>query len=362
MERKQNNFQGIQMNLFDYFNDTESFTLSDAKTAVYDFYKQEVKEPSIRARIYEGIDKGIFKRISKGVYAVVRTDEKGNENTCLLINGNGRDLSMIKDESIDALITDHPYKLDKQLKGGNRDFASYELFQYNEDDFKEKIRVLKKGAFLIEFLPEESEVNFEYLYKVKKMAISQGFKYFAKVPWKKGDFVANTGRTQKNREDILFFSKGEPRSLKLDAKKNKATALNYGLDITGKDSYQVRDLLEKNGLKIAYMKGTAGMLPTEFDYQPKSKNEKIVEAEKPVDLYEAILSYVTLPDETVLDQFAGSGNLGIAAVKTGRNAVLIEKDCEVFQKMKGNVESILEESAFAMDEYNIDSDEDEMEL
>lgn len=333
--------EGIQMSLFEYFGDAEAFTLEDAQDAVFNHYNKDVKEPSIRARIYEGIDSGLFKRIAKGVYTVTRENEMGVESTCMLINGDGRDLSMIEDNSIDALITDHPYKLDKALKGGNRDFATYELFQYNEKDFNEKLRVLKPGAFLLEFLPEESEVNFEYLYQVKKMAIKAGFQYFAKVPWKKGDFVANTGRTKKNREDIMFFTKGEARALKLNAKKNKATAIQNGLDVKGLDSYGLRNLLEEHGLEVAFMKGTAGMLPTEFDYQPRNKKEKIMEAEKPVELFDAILPYITKPGEKVLDQFAGSGNLGISAVMNGRDAVLIEKDKEMYEKAKANLENAI---------------------
>lgn len=333
--------QSIQMNLFEYFKDNKNFTIAEANEAVLQHYHRDVKIPSIRARIYEGIDKGLFKRVAKGVYTVTKKDEQGRESTCMLINGDGRDLSMIASESIDALITDHPYKIDKALKGGNRDFASYDLFKYEQKDFDEKLRVLKKGAFLLEFLPEESEVNFEYLYQVKKMAIESGFKYFAKVPWKKGDCVANTGRTKKNREDIMFFSKGEPRALKLDTKKNKATAIQNGFDVKGLDSYQLRDLLEEKGLEVAFMKGTSGMLPTEFDYEPRGKAEKVMEAEKPTELFDAILPYITLPGEKVLDQFAGSGNLGIAAVRSGRDAVLIEKDEETFVKMKANVEDNL---------------------
>ena len=54
---------------------------------------------------------------------------------------------------------------------------------------KEKSRVLKDGCFIVEFLPEESEINYEYLYEIKQMAKKSGLKYFAKVPWIKGKFL-----------------------------------------------------------------------------------------------------------------------------------------------------------------------------
>ena len=93
-----------------HFNDVPQFTLSEVANIVKEA-RLNVKNPSIRARIYEGIDKGFFERVGKGVYSVKKTDAKGKTNTCLLINGDGRYLSMLEDNSVDCIITDHPYKL-----------------------------------------------------------------------------------------------------------------------------------------------------------------------------------------------------------------------------------------------------------
>lgn len=331
----------IQMNLFEYFFDKEQFSMKEATDVVKNIRNMQVNNESIRARIYEGVEKGIFTKITRGVYKVTSQIE-GKDNTCLLINGDGRDLSMIKDKSIDGIITDHPYDIQKSLTGGNRKFATFELFKYESKDFKEKQRVLKDGAFLVEFLPEESEVNFDYLYEVKKMAQENGFKYFAKVSWKKGNFVSNTGRKSKNVEDVMIFSNGEPRNLKLDAKKNLEIARNNNLETKGLSSYEVRDMLQEHNLDVAYMKGTAGMLPTAFDYQPKNSKDKIMEAEKPVELIEEIIEYISKPYETLLDQYAGSGNFVIACYNKKRNAVAIEKNKEMFENMKDNIEKNLE--------------------
>jgi site-specific DNA-methyltransferase (adenine-specific) len=47
---------------------------------------------------------------------------------------------------------------------------------------------------------------------------------------------------------------------------------------------------------------------------------------KPVELMKWLVPLVTPKGGTVLDPFAGSGTTGIAAMATGRNAVLIERD------------------------------------
>lgn len=309
--------KGIQATLFDYFQDTEYFTLQEAEEHVLDHQKRDVNVPSIRARIYEGIEKGLFERVGKGLYTVTRTDEQGRENKCLLINGDGRDLSFIPSNSIDALITDHPYQLTSSLKGGNRNFADYDLFQYTEQDFNEKLRVLKPGHFLVEFLPEENGDNYEYLFRVKDLARKAGFEYYARVPWKKGDFVANTGRKSKNTEDVCFFSKGRARDLRPDAKKDKA----------------------EPGIEH-FMSGAAGMLPTVFDVAPTSKKDKIHQAEKPVELLRQILRFVTREDEIALDQFAGSGVLGEAALLEHRDSILIEKDLATYNTLRARIEAL----------------------
>ena len=194
----------------------------------------------------------------------------------------------------------------------------------------------------------------------RQMAKDSGFTYYAKVPWKKGDFVANTGRKSKNTEDVMIFSKGEPRSLKLDAKKNLAIAKENNIDTNGKSSYEIRDELQKQGLSVYYMKGTNGMLPTVFDVQPRSKKEKVMEAEKPVRLLEEIIQYITQPYEVVLDQFAGSGNIAIACLNTERDCIAIEKDVSMFEKMKNNImqqtNTTITELQENIDEPNIEDD------
>ena len=99
--------ESIQMSLFDYFLDDKQFSLKEATSYVKEEKKLDVNNASIRARIYEGIDRGIFKRLARGVYQVVSQIGK-DISKCLLVNGDGRDLSFLKDSSIDGIVTDNP--------------------------------------------------------------------------------------------------------------------------------------------------------------------------------------------------------------------------------------------------------------
>lgn len=227
-----------------------------------------------------------------------------------IIEGDGRLLSMLPGESVDCIITDHPWLDRLSNKGGNRSFADYECFSYELKDFEEKARVLKPGCFLAEFLPAENENNYEQLFQIKQYAKANGLEYYCKVSWKKGTFVSNTGRKAKNTQDIMLFSKGKARNLRLDAKKTKALG------------------------RPCYMSGAAGMLPTMFDVEPVPRSQKIHQSELPVELCEKLLDYITLEGEVILDQFAGSGAIGIAAVRKGRKCIIIEKLPENVKKIQ----------------------------
>lgn len=285
--------------IFTCFKNRGEFTLTDA----YNNNQDKPKE-TVRARIYDNL--GIkFERVTKGIYRTIAGDE-----TCVIIEGDGRDLSMLKDNSIDCILTDHPWLDLKSNKGGTRAFAKYDCFKYTLEDFIEKARVLKDGCFLVEVLPAENENNYEYLYQIKQYAKEAGLLYYSKVTWKKGTFISNTGRKAKNTQDIMIFSKGKARNMRLDKKKT---------DIVGEP---------------CYMSGCNGMLPAMFDVQPVSRKDKIHQSELPVSLCEQILSFVSYEGEVVLDSFAGSGVVGEAALNAKRNCILIEIVKENVEKIK----------------------------
>ena len=137
-----------------------------------------------------------------------------------------------------------------------------------------------------------------------------GLLYYSKVTWKKGNFISNTGRKAKNSQDVMIFSKGKARNMRLDVKKSQ----KLGYD--------------------CFMSGTRKMLPTMFDISPVPKKEKIHQSELPLTLCEQILSYVTYEGETVLDSFAGSGVVGEASLKLKRNCILIEILKENIEKIR----------------------------
>lgn len=60
--------------------------------------------------------------------------------------------------------------------------------------------------------------------------------------------------------------------------------------------------------------------------------------EKPVTLMERLIRIYTLPGDTILDPFMGSGTTGVACVNTGRNFIGIELDEDYFQLANKRIE------------------------
>lgn len=213
-------------------------------------------------------------------------------------------LSEIKDNSIDLLLTDPPYKIisgagSKNLSGMlSRDLknkwkanmskeliATGSLFKHDkikfEDWIDECFRVLKDGthAYMM--------VNDRNLQKLLNVATGAGFKLVNVLFWNKGNVTPNK-YYMKAGEFVVLFRKGKARSINNMGSK---TILDFK-NIIGKKTH-----------------------PTE----------------KPTDLLEHLILNSTNPGELVLDPFIGTGSCAVACKNTGRNFVGSELDEEFFK-------------------------------
>lgn len=63
--------------------------------------------------------------------------------------------------------------------------------------------------------------------------------------------------------------------------------------------------------------------------------------QKPVPLFEYLINTYTVEDQTILDNCCGSGTTAIAAIRTNRNYICIEKDPEYFETAKERIKEEL---------------------
>ncbi len=86
-------------------------------------------------------------------------------------------------------------------------------------------------------------------------------------------------------------------------------------------------------------KAARGKTPTDVWWHtivsPNGKEKTGYPTQKPLGIINRIVKVHSAPGDTVLDFFAGSGTVGEAAFKLGRNSILIDQNSEAIEVMRG---------------------------
>jgi len=286
----------------------------------------------------------------------------------------------IKNNSIDLLLTDPPYNIsedgaqpvwiDKET-GKNKtnihnqkfsksfehnwDEVAHDVFLSQIDDWSKlwfkKIR--KGGAFAI-FI---SDQYVSYLWTAMENA---GFEPKRVWTWKKPAAVPFNRQVNPVSacEYILFGIKpGGKRTFNADCEENSIVERYASADKISSIVYRMikdnigpldLDTIFKEAKKEATKmlksrkKTDTGeiqcVIPNTITYSGGLGKNKIHPTQKPVELLEYFVELLSNTGDTVLDTFAGSGATGIACYNLQRNCVLIERDSEMFQKMKTRID------------------------
>ena len=212
-------------------------------------------------------------------------------------------MKKIKDESIDLIVTDPPYKttskgcignsggmMKKQIvKNGN-------MFENNDIDCSEYApqfyRVLKNGSHCYVM------TNHINLIKMLNIFTNSGFHFTKCLIWdKKNKIMGQYYMSQ--FEYILFFRKGKGKRI------NNC--------------------------------GTSDIISIKNNKQRNEFGENLHDTEKPVELMNILISNSSKKGETVLDPFMGIGSTGIACVKSGRNFIGVEIDKKYFNIARSRI-------------------------
>lgn len=218
----------------------------------------------------------------------------------------GDSLEILKDlkESSDCLITDPPYMLTSGGRGSHPDkmkgifcTESYDncgaLFE-SVPEWSEFMHLLflclKSPAHA--YIMADSKNQFE----MQRTALDAGFKFHNLLYWDKGACTPNRWY-MKNAEYIGFFFKGK--------------------------AFPINDCGSRQGLYVPHTDETAH--PTE----------------KPAQLMRLLMENSTYPGQVIIDPFMGSGSTGVAALRSGRKFIGIEKDPKWFDVSRRRIENAL---------------------
>jgi site-specific DNA-methyltransferase (adenine-specific) len=127
----------------------------------------------------------------------------------------------------------------------------------------------------------------------------------------------STKRWPAKHDNILWYSKDPGK-------------YTFNLDNSDRIPYMAPDL-------VGPEKAARGKTPTDVWWHtivsPTGREKTGYPTQKPLGIIERIVRVHSNPGDTVLDFFAGSGTTGVAAVKNGRNCILIDENREAVEIM-----------------------------
>lgn len=205
-------------------------------------------------------------------------------------------LNNIKDESVDLLVTDPPYKTTVRGNSGNSGGMLQkeinrkgQVFKHNNIDCSdyapEFYRILKDGSHCYVM------TNHINLIHMLNTFIECGFHFIKCLIWNKGNKIM--GQYYMSQfEYILFFRKGK-------------------------------------GVRINNC-GTSDILSVPNVKTKDNDGKNLHDTEKPIDLMKILIANSSKENDLVIDPFMGIGSTGVACKELNRNFIGIEIDEQYF--------------------------------
>ncbi|WHF53197.1 DNA-methyltransferase [Mesomycoplasma ovipneumoniae] len=236
------------------------------------------------------------------------------DKTLKIICGNAiEELKKIESKSINLIVTDPPYNLNKDY-GNNKDNLEFEEYlEFSRQWLTEAKRVLKDDGTIYIFMGMR---YISYIYSILEKELNMHFNSW--ITWFYTQGVGKTKGFSPRHDDILMFTKH----------KSKFT---FNLD-------DIR-IPQKFYRSINNMRGSNPGNVWQFSHMHYcNKNRKKHPTQKPEALYERMILASSNENDTVLDPFVGSGTMLRVCQQTNRRGIGIEINEEYVQMCKERLE------------------------
>ena len=201
-------------------------------------------------------------------------------------------------------------------------FADYVYENLNFEWASKYFKMLKEGGVMIAM----SDYHSDYRYRVY-MEDVLGATFINDAKWKNEWGNYKKDRFNQCFDSIMIYTNVEsgwkfyPERIQVP----KATAKSKGLNRFGKDTKPATAWIDDI------------TLTTVAKERVKKPDGKLIRWQKPLGLYNRIISPFTDENDWIIDAFAGSGSLGKWCRLNGRNYMGIEYDTEVYKLAKNNI-------------------------
>ncbi len=244
----------------------------------------------------------------------VKANDYNGQVNCTVLGDCFLILSKIKDKSIDLLIVDPPYNLDKNFHGN--DFKKRNLQDYA--DYTEKwinaVKVkLKDTASIYVCCDWKSAL-------VIGPIIDKHFILRNRITWQREKGRGAKANWKNSMEDVFFATVSDTYTFNLDAVKIKRKVLApYKKDGKPKDWEQT----ENGNFRLTCPSNFWDDIAVPYWSMPENTAHP---TQKPEKLIAKFILASSKEGDLVLDPFAGSGTTGVVAKKLMRNYVNVEQN------------------------------------
>ena len=243
-------------------------------------------------------------------------------------------MKKVKDESVHLTFTSPPYY-------NARDYSIYDSYKsyldFLTNTFKEIHRITKDGRFFVLntspiIIPRPgrkySSIRYPIPYDIHHRIIEMGWEYIDDIIWMKPEPSAKNRVAGFNmhRKPLAYKPNCITETLMVYRKKT-----NKLIDWIFKQ-YPTKTI-NKSKVKDGYETSNVWKIDPSFD----KKHSAIF----PLELCDKVISYYSLEGDLIFDPFAGSGSVGVSAIKNKRNFFLTEVNKDYFnlikEKLKGDL-------------------------
>jgi len=233
---------------------------------------------------------------------------------CVALGDSFELVKKIADKSVDLLIVDPPYNLEKDFHGGK-------FKKMNDEDYREYTEKWIKGV-----KPKLKDTASVYVCCDWKSSIvigkvlSEHFILRNRITWEREKGRGAKSNWKNSMEDVYFCSVSDKYTFNLDAVKERKTVLApYKKDGVPKDWKESED--------GRYRLTCPSNFWDDISVPYWSMKENTAHpTQKPEKLLAKIMLASSNEEDVVLDIFAGSGTTGVVAKKLGRRYICIEKN------------------------------------
>ena len=244
----------------------------------------------------------------------IKEQDYSEQINCTVLGDSFSVLKKIKDRSIDLLVVDPPYNLDKNFHGSNFKKLGYQEYaDYTEKWITAIKDKLKDTASLYVCCDWKSAL-------VIGEIIDKHFVLRNRITWQREKGRGAKANWKNCMEDIFFATVSDDYTFNLDAVKQKRKVLApYKQDGEPKDWQETKDGKFRLTCPSNFWDDIA------IPYWSMAENTAHP-TQKPEKLIAKLILASSNAGDLVLDPFAGSGTTGVVAKKLSRNYINIEQN------------------------------------